>query len=57
MRASVIFFTSSKWNAIILMGWRIYGECALELRGSQFDATGSYYHLIIYGFAHYLNRL
>jgi len=40
------------------MGWHIYGEFTLELRGSQFDGTGTlYYHLIIYGFAHYLNRL
>jgi hypothetical protein len=57
MRASLIFFSTSKWNTIILMGWHIYGDCTLELRASQFDATGTYYHLIIYGFAHDLNRL
>ena len=58
MRASLIFFTtSSKWNAITLMGWHIYGECSLELGGSQFDATGTYCLLIIYGFVHYLKRL
>lgn len=57
MRASVIFFTTSERNAIILMGWHIYGEGTLELRGNQFDVTGTYCRYIIYGFVHELNRL